>query len=165
MIRILNYEDVEIRGVFGRTEERAEVSDAVAGIIRRVKAEKDRALFELTKQYDSAALSSLRVSEAERKEGEQRVDPRFLSVLRQAADNIRSFHSRQVRGSFIINETDGVVLGQKVLPLDRVGLYVPGGTAAYPSTVLMDAIPAPAGRQHQSGDSCCRRDSRRRPDL
>ena len=142
MIQILNYEDVEISAVFGRTEERVEVSDVVSGIIRRVKAEKDRALFELTKQYDGAALSSLRVSEAERKEGEQRVDPRFLSVLRQAADNIRSFHSRQVRGSFIINETDGVVLGQKVLPLDRVGLYVPGGTAAYPSTVLMDAIPA-----------------------
>ena len=70
------------------------------------------------------------------------VEPEFIKVLKQAEANISKFHSRQVRNSFIINDSDGIVMGQKVIPLDRAGIYVPGGTAAYPSTVLMDSIPA-----------------------
>ncbi len=142
MIRIISCEDTGNREIFSRREEREDVSAVVAEIIRRVRTEKDKALFELTKQFDHAELSSLLVSEAEINQAEKSVDPQFLKILRQAANNIRSYHSRQIRNSFVISENDGVVLGQKVLPLDRVGLYVPGGTAAYPSTVLMDAIPA-----------------------
>ena len=70
------------------------------------------------------------------------VEPEFIAILEEAAVNIRSFHEKQVRNSFVISEQDGVVLGQKVMPIERVGVYVPGGTAAYPSTVLMDSIPA-----------------------
>jgi len=70
------------------------------------------------------------------------VEPKFLEILQKAAANIRAFHARQVRNSFILNEQDGIVIGQKIIPVDRAGLYVPGGTAAYPSTVLMDSIPA-----------------------
>ena len=67
---------------------------------------------------------------------------RHLEILKEAAENIKAFHQKQVRNSFIISENNGVVIGQKVIPVEKVGLYVPGGTAAYPSTVLMDAIPA-----------------------
>jgi histidinol dehydrogenase len=70
------------------------------------------------------------------------VDDRFIEILKKAAANIRKFHEKQVRNSFIINDEDGIIMGQKVIPVDRAGLYVPGGTAAYPSTVLMDSIPA-----------------------
>ena len=70
------------------------------------------------------------------------VDPKFLEILEKAAENIRRFHEKQVRNSFILNDRPGIVMGQKIIPVDRAGLYVPGGTAAYPSTVLMDSIPA-----------------------
>ena len=142
MIRILKYEEINSGEVFARTETKTEIAETVAQIIERVKTEKDKALFALTKQFDRAELTSLQVSEAELDEAEKQVEPRFLEILQKAAENIKSFHSRQIRSSFVINEQDGIVLGQKVIPLDRVGLYVPGGTAAYPSTVLMDAIPA-----------------------
>ena len=79
---------------------------------------------------------------AELEEGAAQVEPEFLRILEEAAENIRAFHERQVRGSFLISEKNGIVMGQKVMPIARVGLYVPGGTAAYPSTVLMDSIPA-----------------------
>ncbi|MBQ8004362.1 MAG: histidinol dehydrogenase, partial [Oscillospiraceae bacterium] len=79
---------------------------------------------------------------AEIDEAFEAVDDKFIDILRRAAKNIRKFHERQVRSSFIINDEDGIVIGQKIIPVDRAGLYVPGGTAAYPSTVLMDAIPA-----------------------
>ncbi|MBQ1229718.1 MAG: histidinol dehydrogenase, partial [Clostridia bacterium] len=95
-----------------------------------------------TEKFDGAALSSLAVSEEEIDEAMAVVEPRFLEILQRAAENIRAFHERQVRNSFILNQQNGVVIGQKIIPVDRAGLYVPGGTAAYPSTVLMDAIPA-----------------------
>ena len=82
------------------------------------------------------------MSEEELREAFDAVEPAFLDVLKKASDNIRAFHQKQVRSSFLISEKPGILLGQKVIPLDRVGIYVPGGTAAYPSTVLMDSIPA-----------------------
>ena len=85
---------------------------------------------------------SLTVTKKEMAEGLKQVKPEFIAVLEKAAANIRKFHSRQVRNSFIINDEDGIVMGQKVIPVDRAGVYVPGGTATYPSTVLMDIIPA-----------------------
>ncbi len=93
-------------------------------------------------KFDKAQLSSLAVTKEEIDEALNLVEPEFLEILEKAARNIRKFHSRQVRNSFIINDEDGIVIGQKIIPVDRAGLYVPGGTAAYPSTVLMDAIPA-----------------------
>ena len=107
-----------------------------------MRAEGDAALFRYNEKFDGAKLTSLSVTAEEIAAARAAVSPAFLSVLEQAAANIRKFHEHQKRSGFIINDTPGIVTGQKVIPLDRVGLYVPGGTAAYPSTVLMDAIPA-----------------------
>ncbi len=142
MIRIFKYDEVSKDAIFARTEPTANVADTVTDIIRNVRQNGDKALLEYTKKFDKAELTSLQVSEAEFDEAFASVEPRFLEVLQKAAANIRKFHQRQVRNSFIINDEDGIVIGQKIIPLDRAGLYVPGGTAAYPSTVLMDSIPA-----------------------
>ena len=141
MIRIYDVKEVSRDEIFARVEPKVPVEDIVSGIIARVEKEGDRALFALTEQFDGARLSTLQVSREEIEEALTLVDEDFLRILRRAAENIRYFHSAQVRQSFVLNR-DGVVMGQKVTPVDRAGLYVPGGTAAYPSTVLMDAIPA-----------------------
>ncbi len=142
MIKIYKYGQVPAEQIFARISPTDNVSDAVASIIAKVSAEGDAALYELTERFDKVKLATLEVSEAEIDEAFASVSPELLSVIREAEANIRAFHSRQVRNSFVISERDGVVIGQKVLPIERVGLYVPGGTAAYPSTVLMDAVPA-----------------------
>lgn len=142
MIRILKYGEVTNTDIFARTAPTVNVEATVSEIIATVRAEGDNALFAYTERFDGAVLSGLAVSRAEIEEAMALVEPRFLTVLRRAAANIRKFHEKQVRNSFIINDEDGIVIGQKIIPLDRAGLYVPGGTAAYPSTVLMDAIPA-----------------------
>jgi len=142
MIRILQYGQIPDEEIFARADYAANVEDAVAQIIRTVREEGDEALFAFTKKFDGVELSDLKVSEKEMQEALSLVEPEFLRILKRAADRIRRFHSAQVRNSFVINDTPGVVMGQKIIPVDRAGLYVPGGTAAYPSTVLMDAIPA-----------------------
>ncbi|MBR2722586.1 MAG: histidinol dehydrogenase [Clostridia bacterium] len=142
MIRILTYGEVESKDIFARVVPKVNVEGTVAGIIETVRREGDAALYRYCEQFDKARLSSLTVSEEEIEEAMNTVSPRLIEVLRAAAENIRAFHARQVRNSFILNEQNGVVIGQKIIPVDRAGLYVPGGTAAYPSTVLMDAIPA-----------------------
>ena len=142
MIRILNRREVSDEEVFSRAVPQVDVEAVVAEVIRRVRAEGDAALFEFCEKWDGAKLTSLRVSAEEIEEAVASVDPAFLEILKEAAENIRRFHEKQVRTSFLQNEQSGVVTGQKIIPLDRAGLYVPGGTAAYPSTVLMDAIPA-----------------------
>ena len=142
MIRIMKYGEVSPDEVFARVEPKMDVEAIVADIIENVKNRGDEALYEYCEKFDKAKLSSLQVSKAEMDEAVASVDPDFLRILRDAAANIRKFHSRQVRNSFVINDTDGVFIGQKIIPVDRAGLYVPGGTAAYPSTVLMDSIPA-----------------------
>lgn len=142
MIKILNYGEVANSDIFARTEPTMNVEDIVADIIYDVRKNGDRALFAYCEKFDKAKLSSLAVSEEEINEAVEMVEPRFLEVLERAAKNIRKFHEKQVRNSFIINDENGVVTGQKIIPVDRAGLYVPGGTAAYPSTVLMDSIPA-----------------------
>ena len=142
MIRIMKYGDVANEEIFARPKNTTDVSAIVRDIIADVRANGDAALFKYCKKFDGATLSALLVTKEEINEAISIVDPHFLEVLEKAAANIRKFHSRQVRNSFIINDTPGVVIGQKVIPVDRAGLYVPGGTAAYPSTVLMDAIPA-----------------------
>lgn len=142
MIKILKCGEVSNSEIFARTEPTVNVEAVVAEIIENVKQNGDKALFEYCKKFDKAELSSLLVSEKEIEEAVAAVEPEFLAILKKAAANIRKFHEKQKRNSFIINDEDGIVIGQKIIPVDRAGLYVPGGTAAYPSTVLMDSIPA-----------------------
>lgn len=142
MISILSYGQVPNEQIFARGTAVKDVSGTVSEIIENVKNNGDNALFEYCKKFDGAELSSLEVSAEEVDEAFNSVEPEFVEIIKKAAENIRKFHQKQVRNSFIINDTDGVVIGQKVIPVERVGLYVPGGTAAYPSTVLMDSIPA-----------------------
>ena len=142
MINILKYGEVAKEEIFARVVPTVDVAGIVADIIDNVRNRGDAALYEYCEKFDKAKLDSLQVSPAEIEEALGLVEPRFIEVLKMAAENIRAFHEKQVRNSFIINDRPGIVMGQKVIPVDRAGLYVPGGTAAYPSTVLMDAIPA-----------------------
>ena len=142
MIKILKYGEVANSEIFARTEPTVNVEDIVADIIANVRKNGDAALKEYCLKFDKAELDSLQVSEDEIDEAMTLVEPKFIDILERAAKNIRNFHEKQVRNSFIINNENGIVIGQKVIPVDRAGLYVPGGTAAYPSTVLMDSIPA-----------------------
>ena len=142
MIKIMKYSELSNDEIFARVAPTVNVTDIVAEIIENVKANGDKALFEYCKKFDKADLSCLLVTEEEIDEAFALVEPKFIEILERAAKNIRKFHEKQVRNSFIINDEDGIVIGQKVIPVDRAGLYVPGGTAAYPSTVLMDSIPA-----------------------
>lgn len=142
MIKIYNYGEVANSEIFKRDNIAPDVEGVVAQIIADVVKNGDAALFAYARKFDRAELSSLEVSEAEIEEAFAAVEPEFLDILKEAAGNIRAFHEKQVRNSFIISEKEGVVLGQKVMPIEKVGLYVPGGTAVYPSTVLMDSIPA-----------------------
>ena len=142
MIKIYNYGEVSNSEIFARDNIASNVEGIVSEIIADVRANGDKALLAYAKKFDKADLTSLEVSAEEIDQAFREVDPKFLEILREAAKNIRAFHEKQVRQSFIMNENKGVVTGQKITPIDRVGLYVPGGTAAYPSTVLMDSIPA-----------------------
>ena len=142
MIKIYKYGELSPEEIFARNDAELDVSAPVSEIIEAVKARKDEALFEYCLRFDKASLSSLEVTPEEIEEAFSLVDGAFLDTLREAAANITAFHEKQKRTSFIINEKDGVIIGQKITPIEKVGLYVPGGTAAYPSTVLMDSIPA-----------------------
>ena len=142
MIRIMQYGAVANEDIFARVTPEVDVQRIVSDIISDVRARGDAALYEYCEKFDGVRLDSLEVSAGEFDAAFEQMAPDFIDALQTAAANIRQFHEKQVRHSFIITEREGVVMGQKVTPLDRVGLYVPGGTAAYPSTVLMDAIPA-----------------------
>lgn len=142
MIKILKYNEVTNEEIFARSESSMDISSIVADILANVRKNGDRALREYTEKFDKVILDDLAVSDAEIEEAVNLVDPRLLEVLEKAAANIRRFHEKQVRTGFEIKGDAGTVIGQKITPVDRAGLYVPGGTAAYPSTVLMDSIPA-----------------------
>lgn len=142
MIKILEYKNISKNEIFSRMAETPDVSAIVTDIIENVKANGDKAVFEYTAKFDKAVLESLEVTKEEIEEAISLVEPEFLRILKTAAENIRNFHQKQVRNSFVISEKEGVVTGQKITPVEKAGLYVPGGTAAYPSTVLMDSIPA-----------------------
>lgn len=131
--------EILYRGEAGSTQA---VEQAVAGILADVRENGDAAVLRYTEKFDGASLETLRVPPEELDAAYNAADPEFLRTLAMSAANIEAFHKRQIRQNFIINDTPGVVLGQKVTPLERVGLYVPGGTASYPSSVLMNAIPA-----------------------
>lgn len=142
MIKIYEYGQVSNEEIFARNNPTADVSSIVKEIITNVIKNGDEALKEYSLKFDGASLDSLEVTKEEIDEAFNIVEPEFIRILKDAAENIREFHSAQKKNSFIINNKEGVVVGQKVMPIEKVGLYVPGGTAAYPSTVLMDSIPA-----------------------
>lgn len=142
MIPILKVGQVPNSEIFARVTPETDVAAIVADIIADVKENGDTAVKAYCAKFDKAELTSLEVTPEEIQEAISQVEPEFLDILREAAENIRSFHSRQVRNSFVIADKPGIVLGQKITPIEKVGVYVPGGTAAYPSTVLMDTIPA-----------------------
>jgi histidinol dehydrogenase len=142
MIEILRAADVAPEALRTRQQALGEKADrAAAEIIERVKAEGDKAVLELTERFDGARLTALEVTAEEFDEAEAKTDPALKALLMQAAENIRAFHKHQLRTGFTLADRPGVVLGQMIRPLERVGLYVPGGTASYPSSVLMNAIP------------------------
>ena len=142
MIRIMKFGEVAPEDIFARVEPAVNVTDIVSEIIANVRKNGDKALFEYCEKFDKAKLTALQVTAEEISEAFATVDPELISIMEKAAINIRAFHSRQARTGFEIRNEDGTVLGQRITPVDRAGLYVPGGTAAYPSTVMMDAIPA-----------------------
>ena len=117
---------------------------AVAEILAKVKSEGDQALFAYTKQFDKVEINkdTIRVTEEEIKEAYDTIDPALLDVIRKALVNIRTYHEKQIQNSWFTSTTNGTMLGQKVTPLNRVGVYVPGGKAVYPSSVLMNIVPA-----------------------
>ena len=143
MIKLYNFDELRPEEILNR-DIRAEknVEDVVDGIIAEVRARGDEALKEYALKFDGAKIDDLQVTQAEIDEAFANMDPYFLETLREAAANIESFHRQQVHKNFVINEKPGIVLGQKYTPIEKAGVYVPGGTAAYPSTVLMDVIPA-----------------------
>lgn len=142
MIPIYEYGQVPNSEIFARDNIASNVEGAVTEILAQVAARGDEALREYTLRFDKADLTNLEVTEAEIDEAFAAVEPEFVAILEQAAANISAFHEKQRRNSFVVADQPGVVLGQKIVPIQKVGLYVPGGTAAYPSTVLMDSIPA-----------------------
>ena len=142
MIKMYKYGEVSNDEIFARVNPTANVEGVVASIIADVIVNKDAALKAYAEKFDGVKLESLEVTQAEIDEAYAKVDKEFIAILEEAAENIRAFHSRQVREGFVLEQENGIVIGQKVTPIEKVGLYVPGGTAAYPSTVLMDSIPA-----------------------
>ena len=142
MIKIMKMGEVSESEIFARKSPMVNVSDVVSDIISNVRKNGDNALREYTEKFDGVKIDALEVTEEEKNAALNEVEPEFLEILRKATKNITEFHKRQVRNSFIINDNDGIIMGQRIVPVDRAGLYVPGGTAAYPSTVLMDIIPA-----------------------
>ena len=142
MIKIYDCAQVSEEEIFARENMAANVEDAVADIIATVRQKGDAALYEYAERFDKVQLTALAVTARELDEAFAAVDADFADVLRQAAANIRAFHEKQVRNGFLLERQGGAIIGQKITPIEKVGLYVPGGTAAYPSTVLMDAIPA-----------------------
>ncbi|MCO5496151.1 histidinol dehydrogenase [Enterococcus innesii] len=142
-MRIFSTQKDTIETIVARKQsETKDVSTVVAQIIARVQQQGDQALFQLIEEIDQVTLSSLTVSPGEIDAAVQAVSPELLEVMEQAKENILAFHQKQVQQGFVLTKENGVVMGQRVLPLAKVGVYVPGGTAAYPSTVLMDVLPA-----------------------
>ena len=143
MIRILKADEVPLSQILNR-DIRAEedVSRIVDEILENVRKSGDAALFEYAEKLDRAKLTALEVTAAEIDAAWEAVDPHFQKTLEMARENIAAFHRRQLHDDFVITDQPGIVLGQRYTPIERVGVYVPGGTASYPSTVLMDVVPA-----------------------
>lgn len=142
MIKILDMSSVSEEEIFFRGLSQPDVFETVSEVLKNVRENGDKAVLDYTEKFDGVRLSSLEVTAQEWSEGIKAAEQEFIAILQEAAENIRAYHSRQVKTGYEIRKENGVVLGQKISPLARVGLYIPGGTAAYPSSVLMNCIPA-----------------------
>ena len=142
MIRILKESETKREAIFAREDPVGSVEESVREIIAQVRAKGDEALKRYTKEFDGVDITSVEVGQGAIDEGFRMADPMLVDILYRASERVAAFHQHQVRNSFLVNEEDGILMGQKIIPLERVGLYVPGGTAAYPSSVIMNCIPA-----------------------
>lgn len=142
MIKILEYEKVEKNQIFSRVLLKDNVTHIVSEILKDVKENGDFALLKFNEKFDKVKLNSLSVTDEEIEHAFSIVEPEFIKILEKAKENITFYHQNQKREGFELTKENGVIMGQKVIPIDSVGVYVPGGTASYPSTVLMDIIPA-----------------------
>ena len=141
-MKILDYNEIDKSTLFLRRLEDSGVEEIVRGILADVAQNKDRALYAYAKKFDRAELTTLEVSQAELDDALLSIPNELLDAMQTAAENIRAFHSMQLREGFRLERPNGVYMGQKITPIEKVGLYIPGGTASYPSTVFMNAIPA-----------------------
>ena len=142
MIRILKESETKREAIFAREDPVGSVEEPVREIIAQVRAKGEEALKRYTKEFDGVDITSVEVGQGAIDEGFRMADPMLVDILYRASERVAAFHQHQVRNSFLVNEEDGILMGQKIIPLERVGLYVPGGTAAYPSSVIMNCIPA-----------------------
>ena len=142
MIRILKESETKREAIFAREDPVGSVEEPVREIIAQVRAKGDEALKRYTKEFDGVDITSVEVGQGAIDDGFRMADPMLVDILYRASERVAAFHQHQVRNSFLLNEEDGILMGQKIIPLERVGLYVPGGTAAYPSSVIMNCIPA-----------------------
>ena len=142
MIRIYRDGELNDSELLKRNEPKADVSGVVAAILEDVREHGDEAVLRYTEKFDGVRLETMLVSPEEIDEALAATEPEFLDTLRLAERNIREYHEKQLRNSFFFTRPGGVVMGQKVLPIECAGLYVPAGTAPYPSTVMMDVVPA-----------------------
>ena len=142
MIRILKESEAKREAIFAREDPVGSVEEPVREIIAQVRAKGDEALKRYTKEFDGVDITSVEVGQGAIDEGFRMADPMLVDILYRASERVAAFHQHQVRNSLLVNEEDGILMGQKIIPLERVGLYVPGGTAAYPSSVIMNCIPA-----------------------
>ena len=142
MIRIYRDGELDDSELLKRNEPKTDVAGVVAAILADVRAHGDGAVLRYTEKFDGVRLEAMLVSPEEIDEALAATEPEFLDTLRLAERNIREYHEKQLRNSFFFTRPGGVVMGQKVLPIERAGLYVPAGTAPYPSTVMMDVVPA-----------------------
>ena len=149
MLTILDAAQVPLSEILARTEDQRDISGLTADIIADVRQSGDAALRRYTKEFDKAEPDTLEVPREQLDQALADLEPGLRSVLEEAAENIRAFHRRQVQNGFIISGKPGIVLGQKVTPIEKVGVYIPGGTAPLPSTVLMDFIPAKIAGCHE----------------
>ncbi len=143
MIKQYKLAEIAVQDILNRDiREEHDVEAVVDEIMAKVRVDGDAALLEYEQRFDKAQLEALQVSEAEIAEAVASLDADFIRTLELARDNILRFHSQQVPKNFVLTEEGGIVLGQKYTAVERAGLYVPGGTASYPSSVLMNAVPA-----------------------
>ena len=144
MIKTMKYTNmVELKNELSRSQfSHDDINAIVKDILDDVKLRGDQALYDYNKKFDNVSLSSLQVTEKEIEDAFNRLDKELLDVIRYSHENIVRYHTKQKRNDFLDKDTDGVILGQIINPIEKVGIYVPGGTAAYPSTVLMNAVPA-----------------------
>ena len=142
MIRIIEEKDLDLTELTAPRGCSADVAVVVSQILQDVKANGDAALTALTERFDHVHLDRFDVTVQEMEDGLRTVEPGFFEILKEAAENISSYHAKQIRNNYVISKKEGIILGKVFRPIQKVGMYVPNGTAAYPSTVLMDLIPA-----------------------